>query len=185
MAYWECGNILVSSMWSYLVWQAITFVLRKRSIIQPEIFWLCFMSRGKISKYVKWYLVLNCISFTTNVKISNEEIVYRCTWYQNKWNVFYCILRYTYWKNYRDLVCCCYMFIDILPFEFLIATFNLRWYKKHECNIYTLRVRKPRYFYGTVRPSTRCVGECYRLLDFTFIYTWNIIGIKFLDYVCC
>ena len=37
------------------------------------------MSRGKISKYVKWYLVLNCISFTTtNVKISNEEIVYRC-----------------------------------------------------------------------------------------------------------
>ena len=34
------------------------------------------MSRGKISKYVKWYLVLNCISFTTNVKISNEERVY-------------------------------------------------------------------------------------------------------------
>ena len=65
MAYWECGNILVSSMWSYLVWQAITFVLRKRSIIQPEIFWLCFMSRGKISKYVKWYLVLNGTSFTT------------------------------------------------------------------------------------------------------------------------
>ena len=104
MAYWECGNILVSSMWSYLVWQAITFVLRKRSIIQPEIFWLCFMSRGKISKYVKWYLVWNCISFTTNVKISNEEIVYRwyiveLTWYQNKWNVFYFILRYTYWKK--------------------------------------------------------------------------------------